>query len=210
MVTINGYDIELTRGDTLFLRVDLSGRDLPEGTDAIFTVKKNVRSDEVILRKRFDASDEVLGIRLSSRETRLEPGVYVWDVRLQIPQEDGSVEVYTPMEYAAFVVLESVGEPVDEDDADVTVDVQLVIKEARTAIEQANAAAAMPKQRLKLRCRTAFLPIGRLLCTMPPALCAIRRMNAAHRAYALRCARICTFTTMTITMPISWARLLQQ
>lgn len=142
MVTINGYDIELTRGDTLFLRVDLSGRDLPEGTDAVFTVKKNVRSDEVILRKRFDASDEVLGIRLSSRETRLEPGVYVWDVRLQIPQEDGSVEVYTPMEYAAFVVLESVGEPVDEDDADVTVDVQLVIKEARTAIEQANAAAA--------------------------------------------------------------------
>lgn len=142
MVTINGYDIELTRGDTLFLRVDLSGRDLPEGTDAVFTVKKNVRSDEVILRKRFDASDEVLGIRLSSRETRLDPGVYVWDVRLQIPQEDGTVEVYTPMEYAAFVVLESVGEPMEEDDADVTVDVQLLIKEARTAIEQANAAAA--------------------------------------------------------------------
>ena len=157
MVTINGYDIELTRGDTLFLRVDLSGRDLPEGTDAIFTVKKNVRSDEVILRKRFDASDEVLGIRLSSRETRLDPGVYVWDVRLQIPQEDGSVEVYTPMEYAAFVVLESVGEPVDEDDADVTVDVQLVIKEARTAIEQANAAAAHAEAAAE-----AALPYGRL------------------------------------------------
>ena len=142
MVTINGYDIELTRGDTLFLRIDLSGRDLPEGANAVFTVKKSVRSDEVLIRKRFDASDEVLGIRLSSRETRLEPGVYVWDVRLQIPQEDGAMEVVTPMEYAAFVVLESVGEPVEEDDADVTVDVQLVIKEARTAIEQANAAAA--------------------------------------------------------------------
>ena len=142
MVTINGYDIELTRGDTLFLRVDLSGRDLPEGTDAVFTVKKNVRSDEVILRKRFDASDEVLGIRLSSRETRLDPGVYVWDVRLQIPQEDGTVEVYTPMEYAAFVVLESVGEPMEEDGMDVTMDIQLVIKEARTAIAEANAAAA--------------------------------------------------------------------
>ncbi len=142
MVTINGYDIELTRGDTLFLRIDLSGRDLPEGTDAIFTVKKSIRSDEVLIRKRFDASDEAVGIRLSSRETRLDPGVYVWDVRLQIPQEDGTQEVFTPMEYAAFVVLESVGEPVEEDDADVTVDVQLVIREARTAIEQANAAAA--------------------------------------------------------------------
>ena len=142
MVTINGYDIELTRGDTLFLRIDLSGRDLPEGSNAVFTVKKSVRSDEVILRKRFDASDEVLGIRLSSRETRLEPGVYVWDVRLQIPQEDGTMEVVTPMEYAAFVVLDCVGEPMEENDMDVTVDIQLVLKEARTAIAEANAAAA--------------------------------------------------------------------
>lgn len=141
MVEINGYDIQLTRGDTLFLRVDLTGRDLPEGTDAVFTVKKNIRSDEVLLRKRFDASDEVVGIRLSSRETRLDPGVYVWDVRLQIPAEDGTYEVYTPMEYAAFVVLESVGEPVEEDDTDVTVDVQLVIKQALSAAAQANAAA---------------------------------------------------------------------
>ena len=109
MVEINGYDIELTRGDSLFLRVNLSGRDLPEGTDAVFTVKKSVRSDEVILRKRFDAADEVVAIQLTSRETRLDPGVYVWDVRLQIPQEDGGFEVYTPMEYAAFVIVPAVG-----------------------------------------------------------------------------------------------------
>lgn len=142
MVKINGYDIELTRGDTLYLRVDLGGRDLPEGTDAVFTIKKSIRSDEVLMRKRFDASDEVLGIHLSSLETRLDPGVYVWDVRLQIPQADGTVEVYTPMEYAAFVVLESVGEPVEEDDENVTVDEQLAYKELRAAIAQAEAQMA--------------------------------------------------------------------
>lgn len=141
MVEINGYDIELTRGDSLFLRVNLSGRELPEGTDAVFTVKKSVRSDEVILRKRFDAADEVVGIQLSSRETRLDPGVYVWDVRLRIPQEDGTFEVYTPMEYAAFVVVESVGEPVEDNEADVTADLQLVVRQAREAISGANTAA---------------------------------------------------------------------
>ena len=65
MIEINGYDIELTRGDTLRMRVNLNGCDLPEGTDAVFTVKKSVRSDEVLLRKRFDASDEVLSIVLN-------------------------------------------------------------------------------------------------------------------------------------------------
>lgn len=141
MVEINGYDIQLTRGHSLFLRIDLSGRDLPEGTDAVFTVKRSVRSDEVLLRKRFDASDEVVGIRLTSRETRLDSGVYVWDVRLQIPQEDGTMEVYTPMEYAAFVVLESVGEPVEDGDTEVTVDVQLAIRHALDAAARAETAA---------------------------------------------------------------------
>ena len=37
---IDGYDIELTRGDSLTLRIDLKGRDLPEGTEAFMTIKK--------------------------------------------------------------------------------------------------------------------------------------------------------------------------
>lgn len=108
MVEINGYDIALTRGDSLHVRVDLGGRDLPEGSDAVFTVKKSVLSDEVLLRKRFDASDEVLCILLTPAETDLTPGTYVWDVRLQIPLDTGGYEVVTPMEYAAFAVLPAV------------------------------------------------------------------------------------------------------
>lgn len=109
MVEINGYDISLTRGDSLYLRVDLGGRDLPEGAAAVFTIKKTVRSRSCLVQKTFDASEETLGIQLAPSETDLPPGVYVWDVRLLIPLDDGSFEVYTPMKYAAFAVLEAVG-----------------------------------------------------------------------------------------------------
>jgi len=145
MIEINGYDIELTRGDTLRMRVNLNGCDLPEGTDAVFTVKKSVRSDEVLLRKRFDASDEVLSIVLNPAETCLEPGSYVWDVRLQIPLETGGYEVYTPMEYAAFVVMPAVGDDIGtEEDPGLNPDLpvlQLVLENAREAILQAQTAA---------------------------------------------------------------------
>ena len=109
MVEINGYDIALTRGDSLYLRVDLGGRDLPAGSQAVFTVKKTIRSRSCVIQKTMDASEEMLGIQLTPDETNLAPGVYVWDVRLQIPLENGGFEVYTPMQYAAFAVLEAVG-----------------------------------------------------------------------------------------------------
>jgi len=109
MVEINGYDIAITRGDSLFLRVELGGRDLPAGSQAVFTIKKTVRSRSCLVQKVFDASEEMVGIKLTPRETDMLPGVYVWDVRLQIPLKEGGCEVYTPMTYAAFVVLDAVG-----------------------------------------------------------------------------------------------------
>lgn len=108
------YDIEVTRGDTVALRIDLSGRDLPEGTDAVMTVKKRVKDAEPIIQKVFNASDEVLTVVLTADETNVTPGTYFWDLRLMIPLEEGGYEVYTPMEYAAFTVLEVVGVNPDE------------------------------------------------------------------------------------------------
>lgn len=109
MVEINGFDIAVTRGDSLYLRIDLDGRDLPEGSQAVFTVKKNVRSDEELVRFIADASSESLTIALSPEQTNLDPGVYVWDVRILIPLPSGDREVYTPMQYAAFAVMDAVG-----------------------------------------------------------------------------------------------------
>ena len=110
MYRIDGYDIELTKGDSLTLRIDLMGRDLPEGSEAVFTVKKRMRDEQPVLVKRCDASGEILTLSMESGETDIAPGTYVWDVRLRIPREDGSIEVYTPMEYAALVILDAVGE----------------------------------------------------------------------------------------------------
>jgi len=109
MVEINGFDIAVTRGDSLYLRIDLDGRDLPEGSLAVFTVKKDVRSSEELIRLVTDASSETLTIALAPAQTSLEPGVYVWDVRMLIPLSSGATEVYTPMQYAAFAVLDAVG-----------------------------------------------------------------------------------------------------
>lgn len=149
MVVINGYDIELSRGDTLALRIDLSGRDLPEGTDAVMTIKKRIGSDEVILQKRFDASDELLTIVLSAEDTNIEPGVYVWDVRLQIPSDLGGYEVYTPMEYASFVVLPVVGESIGVDgDPGMNPDLpvlQVLIADVRKVLDEAEGLAASVK-----------------------------------------------------------------
>lgn len=146
MVTLNGYDIELTRGDTLLLRIDLSGRSMPDGTDAVFTLKKNIHSTEAIIQKRFGASDGSVSILLAPRETNLKPGVYYWDLRLQIPQAEGGYEVLTPMEYAAFAVLDVVGDQIGTpEDPGVNPDlpmVQEMIAEIRLAIREAEEAAA--------------------------------------------------------------------
>ena len=115
MVRFDGYDIELTRGDTLLLRIDLSGRDLPAGSQAVFTVKERITSREALITQWCDASAETLTVSLPPQQTDLAPGVYVWDVRLRIPLEGGGYEVYTPMEYAAFAVLPAVGSALEAD-----------------------------------------------------------------------------------------------
>lgn len=109
MVNISGYNITLTRGDSLHLRIDFHGRGLPEGSQAVFTLKRSVRSRSALLRKAFDASGETLGVVLTPEETDFPPGAYVWDVRLQMPLETGGYEVYTPMEYAVFMIIPAVG-----------------------------------------------------------------------------------------------------
>lgn len=114
MHRFDGYDIEVTQGDTLFFKINLSGRDLPEGSVAYFTVKTGPRSDEVLIEKKIDATDELLDIRLTSADTNLPPKTYYWDVRVLIPLESGGYEVETPMEYASFTVLSAIGKAGDD------------------------------------------------------------------------------------------------
>ena len=144
MYRINGYDVELTRGDSLTLRVLLSGRDLPEGTDAVFTLKTKPRETAHLLQKRFDASDEQVIITLTPDETDLAPRTDYWDLRLQIPQDAGGYEIYTPMEYAAFTILDVIGASIGTGESesmnpDLPV-LQVVLTQAREVLAAAETA----------------------------------------------------------------------
>lgn len=140
MHLFKGNDIELTRGDTLFFKIHLDNRELPEGTVAYFTVKTSPKATEAAITKKLDASDGVLDIRLFSEDTDLAPRTYYWDVRVLIPLETGGYEVETPMEYAAFTIVDAIGIPGDDGqppgmDADLPV-LSLLVDEARQAIDQ--------------------------------------------------------------------------
>ena len=110
MHRFDGYDIELTKGDSLQFKVTIAGRELPEGTAALFTVKKRPRDEETVIEKRLDVDAAgVVLVGLSSDDTDITPRTYYWDLRVLMPLGDGTFEVRTPMEYAAFTILEVIG-----------------------------------------------------------------------------------------------------
>ena len=143
MYKITGLDIEITRGDTLALLYKFDGRELPYGTDAIFTVKKRPRDEEYVVQKRVDASDGTATIFLNSDDTNFDARTYYWDIRLQIPREDGGYELQTPMEYAAFTIIEVIGGDIGSDDSEaVNPDLpvlQQVLNETTAVLERADA-----------------------------------------------------------------------
>ena len=149
MHLFNGYDIELTKGDSLFFKINLDGRKLPEGSVGYFTVKSNTRASEAVIRKKMDASDGVLDIRLTSEDTDIPVRTYVWDVRVLIPLEEGGYEVETPMEYATLTILDAIGSPGDDGeppgmDADLPI-LSLLVAEAREAIDKMNAGVSVDR-----------------------------------------------------------------
>lgn len=150
MHLFKGNDIELTRGDTLFFKINLDGRTLPEGSVGYFTVKPSAKAEEAVIYKKLDASDGVLDIRLTSEDTDIAPRTYYWDVRVLIPLEDGGYEVETPMEYASLTILDAIGVPGDAGqppgtDADLPV-LSVLIEEARELIGQIE---SLPEDQIK-------------------------------------------------------------
>jgi hypothetical protein len=110
MHRFNGYDIELTRGDSLQFRVTITGRELPQGTAALFTVRQRPRDENAVIEKQLAVdADGVVLVGLASDDTDITPRTYYWDLRVLMPLGDGTFEVRTPMEYATFTILEVVG-----------------------------------------------------------------------------------------------------
>lgn len=110
MHSISGNDIELTRGDSLLLRVRING-DTPAGTTAEFTVKKNVRDETPVIFKAMDVANGNVVIHLEPADTDIPVGTYYWDMRLCVPENNGiPALVVTPMEYASLQILDAVGD----------------------------------------------------------------------------------------------------
>ena len=111
MFVIDRHGIKITRGDTARFVIALEGRDVAEGTKALFTVKappwEPCRPD---IEKLIDVEEGKVQVLLESEDTDITPGNYVWDVRLFEPEDEAHTNVVTPMEYAAFKVLEAIGD----------------------------------------------------------------------------------------------------
>ena len=111
MLRVERNNIEMTKGDSIRLTIVLEGRELKEGTQALFTVKGTVwepaRPDIEMLIDVLDGQN--VHVLLAPEDTELEPGDYVWDVRVLEEDDEGNVDVLTPMEYGTLRVLEAIG-----------------------------------------------------------------------------------------------------
>ena len=111
MLRIDRHNIEITQGDSVRLKIRLEGREVPDGTQAVFTVKDTPWEPcRPVIEKVLTVLDGTVSILLEPGDTDLTPGHYVWDLRLKEQTEEGKQVVLTPMEYAVFRVLEAIGE----------------------------------------------------------------------------------------------------
>ena len=111
VLRLERHNIEMTRGDSIRFVIVLEGREIKPGSRALFTVK------DTVWEPAGSTIEEVLDVLEGGRvhvllrpeETMLEPGDYVWDVRLLEPDGEGGTDVLTPMEYGTLRVLEVAG-----------------------------------------------------------------------------------------------------
>lgn len=96
----------VTKGDSAYFTITITG-DVPEdGTDILFTVKDR-QTRRTLIKKHFSVYGGVVFVELLSQDTnKLEPGNYFWDIRVIFSDD----EIVTPMTQSTFTVLEAVGD----------------------------------------------------------------------------------------------------
>lgn len=123
MYNIEGTSISVTRGDTLPLKCSLEGRTVSPNTIATMTVKPSANSQDILYERSVTVVDNAFVMPFYPADTRDWPvKTYYWDIRLL----DLDTNVYTPMEYGDFTLLQNIGNgteapaPVDDNDTIVT------------------------------------------------------------------------------------------
>lgn len=102
----NSTMMAVSKGDSGYFTVTITG-DVPDnGTKALFTVKKSLDGKAQLI-KHLEVTDGEVLIELTSQDTnKLEPGKYFWDLRIIFSE----TEVSTPVKPSMFQVLEAVGD----------------------------------------------------------------------------------------------------
>ena len=122
MYNVDGYTINLSRGDTGALKISatatLEGEPFTFGSDdrALFSIKNNI--GEVVKEKVAEMTDNAFTVYFLNADTdSLSPGTYQWDVRYIInPYYDANGrivdgdQVITPKEPQTLQLLTVVGD----------------------------------------------------------------------------------------------------
>lgn len=103
----NTKQINLTRGDSLYLDVDFETNGEPyspvEGDTVLFALKKNIEDAECLIVKNIPTDTMVCHIEPGDTKN-LDFGIYLYDI--QLTTADG--DVYTPIAAAKFKVTKEV------------------------------------------------------------------------------------------------------
>lgn len=109
MIDINSaYEISIQRGDYAEFYIHFTKNSPEDGTQILFTVKKNYEQQTPYIEKTLVVEQEKALVQLFNSDTKSLPfGDYLWDIRL--PNLYGEKEPYTPISPKRFTVARVVG-----------------------------------------------------------------------------------------------------
>lgn len=98
--------IAISRGDSAHIVIDLTG-DVPyDGTEALFTVKKDLK-EKALFIKNLTVQNGTIEVDIVSQDTnKMIPGNYYWDLRIIYADDD----VHSPVPPSPFIVMGVVGD----------------------------------------------------------------------------------------------------
>lgn len=111
MFRIDRNNIEFTRGESVRFTIRLKGRELAEGTQAVFACKDTLWDPAApCIEKAVDIVDGKAHVILTPYDTDITAGTYFWDLRVYETDITGETHVMTPMDAGTIIVKERVAE----------------------------------------------------------------------------------------------------
>ena len=116
MITIDGFNVSIPRGDTGAFDIHVTGYDFGTDDRALFTIKNG--NGKTIRRELLTITDNIVSIEFTHDQTKiLAAGDYVWDVRWIVePEYDeddnliGGEEIDTPYKDLKFSITGTTGD----------------------------------------------------------------------------------------------------